>query len=352
MTHGSLFSGIGGFDLAASWLGWENVFQCEKDDFCQRILKYHFPNTKLHGDIKEANFKQYAGSIDVVSGGFPCQPFSVSGKQEGENDNRYLWPEMLRAIRDIKPKWIVAENVRGITSKKFELVFERVCSEMENEGYKVQPVIIPACAVGAPHRRDRVWFVANCTNAGIENLQQKREDGISSIETLTHSNSDDARRCGYGETGQTKGADKTNDWEWERIWEDFKRIGKKEPIANSECNGRNKIHDKVQSEQSERNRINSIGSKRNASNPNNINGHISRLCSSKISQFETSGIRDNYWRDFPTQSPICSGNDGISTRLDGITFPRWRAESIKGYGNAIVPQVAFEIFKIINELIQ
>jgi hypothetical protein len=115
MNHASLFSGIGGFDLAAREVGWNNVFQCEIDPFCQSVLKYYFPKTVLYEDIKRTDFTSWKGKIDVLTGGFPCQPFSVAGQREGADDNRYLWPEMLRVIRETRPLWIIGENVAGIT---------------------------------------------------------------------------------------------------------------------------------------------------------------------------------------------------------------------------------------------
>jgi DNA-cytosine methyltransferase len=160
MKHGSLFSGIGGFDLAASWIGWENVFQVEIDPFCNYILEKHFPETKRHRDIKAFDGTEYKNQIDIISGGFPCQPFSSNGKRKGTTDERYLWPEMLRIIREVRPRYLVGENVPGIVPDPFE----QVCLDLEAEGYAVWPVIIPALAVGALHRRDRVWIVANATN--------------------------------------------------------------------------------------------------------------------------------------------------------------------------------------------
>jgi DNA (cytosine-5)-methyltransferase 1 len=205
MTHGSLFSGIGGFDLAAQWCGWTNVFQCEIDPFCRRVLKYHWPNTELYENVKTTNFTKYRGKIDIISGGFPCQPFSTAGKRKGTEDDRHLWPEMLRVIREVQPAWVVAENVSGLLTQQRGLVFERVCADLEGEGYEVQPFIVPACAVNAPHRRDRVWIVANRANAGIESVQQERENGISQPETIAHPNRDDAGRCGFGQAGSPHG---------------------------------------------------------------------------------------------------------------------------------------------------
>lgn len=187
MTHGSLFSGIGGAELAASWLGWNNIFHCEINPFGRKVLEYHFPESKSYDDVTKTDFSEYEGRIDVLTAGFPCQPFSVAGKRKGADDDRYLWPEVVRVIREVKPTWVVGENVAGILTMvqpgeeaavggqaslfgeddrkrvllRQEYVVETVCNDLEREGYSVQPIVIPACAVGAPHRRDRVWFVAH-----------------------------------------------------------------------------------------------------------------------------------------------------------------------------------------------
>lgn len=160
MNHGSLFSGIGGFDLASQWCGWKNVFQVEKEPFCQKVLEKNFPHTKRYKDIYEfkgENTKRYRGTIDIISGGFPCQPFSFPGRRKGKEDDRYLWPEMFRVIQEIKPNWVVGENVAGIIGVELD----KPIFDLEDVGYEVQAFIIPACAVNAPHRRDRVWIVAN-----------------------------------------------------------------------------------------------------------------------------------------------------------------------------------------------
>jgi DNA (cytosine-5)-methyltransferase 1 len=238
MRHGSLFSGIGGFDLASEWMGWENVFHCEWMEFPRKVLEYYWPEADSHIDICKTDFKKYANTIDILTGGFPCQPFSLAGKRKGTDDERYLWGEMLRAIQEIKPTWVIAENVFGITNIDGGLVFEQVCLDLEAEGYEVQPFIIPAAAKNAPHRRDRCWFIATDTESiciqGQRNRQRERE------------------------------------------------------------------------------------------------------------------FRGSNWSWFPTQSPICSGDDGLPTELDRITFSKWRNESIKGYGNAIVPQIAYQLFQIIE----
>lgn len=280
MKHGSLFSGIGGFDLAAEWMGWENVFHCEWMDFPRKVLEYYWPNADSHIDICKTDFKKYANRIDILTGGFPCQPFSLAGKRKGKDDERYLWGEMLRAIQEIKPTWVIAENVFGITNIDGGLVFEQVCLDLEDEGYEVQPFIIAAASKNAPHRRDRCWFVANSNDTGNAAL-----------------------RSGFNGNGQTKGI--------ERQQPQFE--------LSRPCDEGNATDTESICIQGQRNRQ------------------------------REGEFRGSYWSRFPTQSPICGGNDGLPTQLDGITFSKWRQESIKGYGNAIVPQVAYQIFKSINQ---
>ena len=184
MNHGSLFSGIGGFDLAAEWMGWTNVFHCEWEEFPRKVLNYHFPKSISYGDIKETDFTIHRGQIDILTGGFPCQPYSSAGKRLGKEDDRHLWPEMLRAIREIQPRWVVGENVRGLVNWNGGLVFEEVQADLENEGYEVQPFILPAAGVNAPHRRDRVWFVAysHKCNDGRNARENERTSGTERIQ--------------------------------------------------------------------------------------------------------------------------------------------------------------------------
>jgi len=161
MRHGSLFSGIGGFDLAAEWMGWENVFNCEINEFCQKILKQHFPNSIGYADITKTDFTEWRGKIDIITGGFPCQPYSQAGKRKGKADDRHLWPEMLRAIREIQSTWIVGENVPGLLNWKRGMVLAEIKADLEAAGFEVfPPVILPACSKNAFHKRDRLWIVA------------------------------------------------------------------------------------------------------------------------------------------------------------------------------------------------
>lgn len=335
MTHGSLFSGIGGFDLASEWMGWDNLFHCELEDFPRKILNYHFPNAKSYGDIKQTDFTFWRGRIDILTGGFPCQPYSAAGKRLGKQDERHLFPEMLRAVREIQPRWVVGENVRGLVSWNEGLVFEEVQSDLEAEGYEVQPFLLPAASVNAPHKRDRVWFVAYSNDKGRsgkprnfseENgeISKRNQDAESShSDTLDATNSSSLRRRG----GNIR--PKTNKEQGYEMGEGF---GQHRDRVWSQAQGRSS----------------------NATNPNsevpqhrNENGKTSRSAIAKERTESFGGSRG--WEEFPTQSPVCGGNDGIPRSLDSITFPKWRKESIKAYGNAIVPQVALQIFKAIEE---
>ena len=158
-----LFSGIGGFSLAAQWTGKiETVGFCERDKFCKKILNKHWPSVPIYDDIFKLKGDEFE-TVDIISGGFPCQPFSVAGKRRSDKDDRFLWPEMLRIIKTIHPKWVVGENVAGIIN----LALDEVLSSLEAEGYTAETFIIPACAVNAPHRRDRVWIIAKSSSNGF-----------------------------------------------------------------------------------------------------------------------------------------------------------------------------------------
>lgn len=165
----SLFSGIGGFDWGLERAGMKCAGQVEIDNFCIKVLEKHFPNVKRIKDIKDVTENDF-GAVDLVCGGFPCQPFSIAGKRKGKTDDRYLWQEMFRVIKIYKPTWVLGENVTGIVN----LGLGDVLFDLESAGYEVQPVIIPACAVGAPHRRNRVWIIAYSSSNGLQNKKDEQ----------------------------------------------------------------------------------------------------------------------------------------------------------------------------------
>jgi DNA (cytosine-5)-methyltransferase 1 len=365
MRHGSLFSGIGGFDLAAEWCGWENVFQVEIDEFAQKVLAYHFPNVKRYSDVKEFDGTPYKGAVDVISGGFPCQPYSSAGKRKGKNDDRHLWPEMLRIIREISPTYVVGENVYGLYSWNDGLVFDEIISDLETLGYEVRTLFIPAVAVNAPHRRMRIWFVAYANGAGSggdggtsggTQKEVRRQDASDVLEPFC----DDGDVANSENNGQSfaKSLDerrKQKSHNGNKVRSTSDATGGGRTIANakrkrlehsSKSGGVGESKGKARKRSTSS--IKATGKKRDATIADGIGLRRETDWPGKSELFNGNS-KGNNWQDFPTQSPVCCGNDGISRQLDGITFPKWRSESIKAYGNAIVPQVAYQIFEAIKQ---
>ena len=310
ITHASLFSGIGAPELAATWLGWKNLFHCEINEFCNSVLNYWFPDSIGYENIKTTDFTEWQGKVDVLTGGFPCQPFSSAGQRRGANDDRYLWPEMLRAIREIQPSFVIGENVAGILSmvqpgktfkmggqmslfgesndiyrKEQQFVTETVCSDLKREKYSIQPFVIPACSVGAPHKRDRVWFIA------------RRNVPPPSFDALHH---------GTLREREHELAAYSNGKRWQQ---EFYENGKFESTQEAKC---------------------------------------------RTKQFGRTDCPQDWWRNFPSVPPVCNGNDGLPFDISRITIPfcHWRVESLKSLGNSMVPQVVFELFKAIEKEIK
>jgi len=302
LLHIDIFSGIGGFAYAIDqvWPDVEHIF-CEKDPFCQQVIKKHWKGSKNYDDIRgfiaDSNHwrpkeqkQQTTGDKQcnrpfILTGGFPCQPFSCAGKRKGTSDDRYLWPEMFRVIQFTKPRWVIAENVRGILTIEGGLVFEQVCLGLEACNYEVQPFIIPAVAVNAPHRRDRVWIIAYSESAGKMSTEQPgqrklQQEGTNEDERgwVGNENSDDSNSAGKG---------------LER-------------------------EDRNQSPYSE------------------------------CARFDRNTEWDKNWIEIAAE--FCGMDDELSTGLDfsGYTKSQHRARRLKALGNAIVPQVAIEIFKAIK----
>lgn len=276
-----LFAGIGGFSLAAHWMGWETVGFVEWDDFNQKVLAKNFPGVPISGDMREYKGQRHAA--DIICGGFPCQPFSTAGKRQGTNDERYLWPEMLRVIREVQPTYVVGENVAGIYSMDDGRVFEQVCADLESEDYEVQPFCIPACATGAPHRRDRWWFIAH---ASIE---------------------DDGRH-----TRESKGRQKSQ----------FRNGIKPGAFANPNGTG--------------------------LQNPvcKQLRCVSETVRTSKGSEFSRAITAAEQWGVgwHETATRLCRVDDGLPAWVDAD-----RTNRLKSLGNAIVPQVAYQIFRAIQE---
>lgn len=451
MNHASLFSGIGGAEVAASMMGWQNLFHCEIQEFPRKVLQYWFPNSESYEDITKTDFHQWQGKVDVLTGGFLCQPFSLAGRRKGADDNRYLWPQMLRAIRQIHPTWVVGENVAGIktmvescqvtkmgrTDDLFEenyiyreesrFTLDKICADLEAEGYSVQPIVIPACSVGAPHRRDRVWIVArristtpSNPNSSNDNRRSEEIQGKSQKERLSERN--DIRKPGFtsdvlghiahtqcdGHSPQGHGNQRA------RAKKSKKR--KNRPQSRSRRHGsgktstytlqhrRHEVHQDHQSQFPDGARSNSLGGqwsssysygnggktlqpsegtertgckrdvqpKERSTSPewtdrlSRLQRHDAHAISERLEgMYQSWGeeserkcvwrdfarhCEEGHWKHFPTQSPVCRGNDGIPFDVDSLTisFPKWRQESIKAYGNAWVPQVAYEIFRAIE----
>jgi DNA (cytosine-5)-methyltransferase 1 len=278
-THLDLFSGIGGFALAAKWNGYRTVGFCDNEPYAQAVLKKHWPEVPCHKDIREVRGELYAG-ITLLTGGFPCQPFSVAGKQRGKDDNRYLWPEMLRVIQEAKPAWIIGENVAGIVN----LALDQVCADLEGQGYEVEPIIVPACAVDAPHRRDRVWIVGH-----------SKLDGLTASKTSG----------GLFDQSEEQGG-KVEEWEFARA-----------SCASSD------VADSV--------------SKRGC------------CWNSEGEYAEDVGESSRHSRDNSRGVATWLAEPNVGRVAHGIPN---RTHRLKGLGNAIVPQVASEIIRCINQVME
>lgn len=381
MRHGSLFSGLGGFDLAASWIGWDNLFHSDIDPFCLTVLKHHFPNATTYSDIRSTDFTSWLNRIDVLSGGFPCPPFSQAGKRKGTADDRYLWPEMYRAIQQIRPRWVVAENVLGIVNWNEGMVFEQVHLDLEAAGYSVQSFVLPACGINAPHQRYRTWFVAhrndNQLRSGIsfEEWCRSAPASYGSVAANTYPDSDRESRVGGASETQRdeKQVGKGNDSSGEPLGTNLfgnERRNLNGYVSDSTGTGSWTITDTCGV------RPENLSSKGNRQDDNtrerrDLYGRTENACAQRLASdtdgpmpqfgddertqrrhFEAFGAESSggtfCWEGFPTVSPVLRGDDGLSEILHGISFPRWRRESIKAYGNAIVPQLAYRIFRVID----
>ena len=304
LTHLSLFSGIGGLDLAAEMAGFVTVGQCEWADYPTRVLEKHWPDVPRWRDIRTltgANFYERTGlrTVDVISGGFPCQPFSVAGKQRGKKDDRYLWPEMCRVISELKPTWVLGENVPGI----IDLALDEVLSDLENCGYEVQPFVIPACGVDAPHKRYRVAIVAHTIDGG-GTLRGNGE--LQNVESNG--------RCRANFRGRTQTV-----IPGERRQDESRAAGMADGV-------RTRVH-KVSSN------ADTTGLQ-GRSEAQIFRGEVLQTPSSR-----TSGTHPA-WQDWPDEPGVDRVANGVPDRVDRI----------KALGNAVVPQQFYPFFKAMHDI--
>ena len=314
-----LFSGIGGFTLGLDSTNFfETVKFVEKDKYCQKVLQKNFPNIPIEEDIK--NVKGKEGEADVICGGFPCQPFSVAGKQKGTSDDRHLWPEMFRLIREIKPQFVIGENVKNIINIQDGVVFETVCTDLESEGYEVQPFNIPAAGVGAPHRRERVWIVAYAERYNEIQQIQKSDGTQNQVQSKRgQENSASWISSRANSIRQTNNRYETNVAYTESIESHVGEHGKhqEERSRQGEIRGENSHDANTYSKRLERFRAE----------------HELR---NSEKEKQTSG--NSWWSVEPNVGRVANGVPG-------------RVHRLKGLGNAIVPQIAKEIGLAIKKVV-
>lgn len=458
MTHASLFSGIGGPEVAAAMMGWTNAFHCEINPFGRSVLEYWFPDSVSYDDITKTDFKEWRGRIDVLTGGFPCQPFSYAGKRGGREDERYLWPEMLRAIDEIRPTWVVGENVAGLATMVEDWVLtelgcspslfqegksvhdylleqtytiEKIAEGLEGLGYSVQPVLIPAAAVGAPHRRDRIFILAHndaenpiglrcgigkneeqgdkrdvwnacsrnckwpCTetridfadtdgrgggeipapvHAGLADGNEPLRDGGKRNASFAKDLLRNGSGLEYSGAGRAESLQQSGDSGCEDA-----AYSNGEGLQESQQPGRGEnceeegagLDDRTIRPRGHEDVADSYRARLSAALQSGLYGTQERDGAGRpvVQPADDAWIKGTWWDNFPTVSPVHAGNDGLPFRLDGISLPasmwpksfrrgdidkfffgKWRTESLKAYGNSIVPMVMYRIFQSIEEV--
>ena len=315
MKHLGLFEGIGGFSLAAQWAGWQTPVMVEWNQYCQAVLKKNFPDASTFGDIHEFDGRPYAGKIDVITGGFPCQPFSHAGLRAGADDDRYLWPEMLRVIREVAPPWVVGENVAGLLTMDGGRVFAGILSDLENAGYSTETYLIPALAVGAPHLRNRVWIVA-------------------------HSDDNERYRTRNARNGRGEPANENIGFTADAQGERFGKTGRHSGRPTERIAGRNSAPTTDARKH---------GLQRGEQPGAPCEG--SRASRSTTEQNRNGGQWAEHWYEVATR--ICRVDDGFPVGMDGTgnvptKTKKGKAHRLEALGNAIVPEIAYQIFQAIN----
>jgi len=348
VKHLDLFSGIGGFALGLQKVGFETVAFCDIEKYCQHLLKQKWNGVKIYSDVREITKEKFKTdgieSPEIITGGFPCQPFSVAGSRKGTDDNRHLWPEMFRIIKEFKPRWIIGENVRGIVSIQDGLVFETVCTNLESEGYEVQTFNIPAVGVGAPHKRERIWIVAN-SRCSVRREQSSRNSESIRSGTFkeTERSTDTSEITGSSERTETMA--NTNTRYSEQSKQKVQTRGNtvnisSKDVANTKSKRTGSNNEGIRQGISGINRgQGTIGTKEDVANTNSERQQ--EQCRPKSIQEEgnelecsSSQIGGNFWDIEPDVGRVVNGLPG-------------RVHRLKGLGNAIVPQIAEEIGRAI-----
>ena len=340
-----LFSGIGGFSLGLESTGhFETIAFCEKDQFCQKVLQKNFKNIPIEGDVRNVKGDKY--KADVVTGGFPCQPFSVAGKRKGTDDDRYLWDETIRVVRECKPKWFIGENVEGLINIQEGMVLRQVQTDLEKEGFEVQCLVIPASGIGAWHQRKRIWIIGcNVSNSNIYTKTKRRKHEINE---KTSSSRKYFKRGSINDSGERY---IQSTWESKDVPNSDSRLRRRgRTIGESGTNQVWGFHTEKEKQSEQNFRSKTIGcdalsgkdipnSKckglEGLSKQSSTIGEQNKRLQSRNENSRGKERQQTWWQ---TQSELCRIPDGIQYGLD-----KDRANRIKALGNSIVPQIAREL---------
>ena len=369
-----LFSGIGGFSLGAEANGIPTVAFVEKDPFCQKVLRKHWSNTPIISDIRTVKGEDYeTDGVTIVSGGFPCQPFSQAGKRKGTDDDRYLWDETLRVVTETKPRWFIGENVDGLVNIQDGMVLRQVQDDLEKEGFQVQCLVVPASGIGAWHQRKRVWIIAHSSSErsssqqvgtdrqlGKESETKERTRNQSSLRSSS-SCSDVSNTIGELSDGcssttrlsetELKGMVSDKERNWDKVRSETERCSEQ---ATTRGNVSDTDHSRFKdwAEQCERQSTSSQERESSSSRHDPISDTtIEGLQGHRVQpqHLQTEEGQDNAYRGskeqytwWQTESSIRGVPNGISYGLD-----KGRVGRIKALGNSIVPQIAYQLFKSI-----